>query len=100
MKQNIGRIILRISPLVAVFLIVIEIILTNQLVGGGSAVRAVDMAIDELRHENALLEQKVASASSLLTVTAKAAELGFVEPTKSQFVSIAPSELPVALVNR
>lgn len=96
MKHNIGRTILGLSPLVAAFLIVIEIILTNQLIGGGRTVRDVDLIIDQLREQNALLEQKVASSSSLATITVRAKELGFVAPTKSQFVTIIPSELPVA----
>src|SRR5687767_3237184 len=100
MNQHIGRTIVKISPLAVGLLIVVEIILTNQLVGGGREVRSVDMAIDTLRQENAILEQKVASASSLLTVSVKAAEAGFVAPEKSQFLTLAPSELPVALANQ
>jgi hypothetical protein len=99
MKNNIGRTVIRISPIIAAILIVFEIILTNQLVGGGRMVRTTDMAIDTLRSENALLEQKVASASSLATVTVKAQEQGFVEPSKSQFLTLSTSELPVALAN-
>jgi len=92
--------IITIAPLVASVLIVIEIILTNQLVGGGAEVRSVDMSIDQLRQENAMLEQKVASESSLLSVSLRAATQGFVTPTKLQFLTIAPSELPVALANQ
>lgn len=92
--------IIAIAPLVASVLIVIEIILTNQLVGGGGKVRAIDVTIDDLRQENALLEQKVASESSLLAVSVRATELGFVKAEKSQFLTISPSELPVALANQ
>lgn len=100
MNQHIGRTIVKISPIALGALIVIEIILTNQLVGSGQQVRSVDMTIDALRQENALLEQRVASASSLLTVAVRAKEQGFVPPAKSQFFTITPSELPVALVNQ
>lgn len=100
MNQTIGRTIVRVSPFIAGLLVIVEIVLTNQLAGGGRTVLAVDGSIDELREQNAILEQKVASASSLLTVAAKASDLGFVEPAKTQFISIAPSELPVALANQ
>ena len=100
MKHTIGKTILRISPLIAGLLVVVEIILTNQLVGGGRTVRDVDLIVDQLRDENALLEQQVASSSSLATIAVKARELGFMIPTKSQFVTIIPSELPVAIANR
>jgi hypothetical protein len=100
MNQHIGKNIIKIAPFVAGILMVIEIVITNQLVGGSRQVRLADSSIDVLRQENALLEQQVASASSLLTISVKAKEAGFVEPAKSQFLTIAPSELPVALVNR
>lgn len=99
MIRYLGRCIIRFSPLIASVLIVIEIIITNQLVGGGQEVRSVDVSIDELKQENAIIEQKVASASSLLTVSAKAIESGFIFPVKSQFFTIAPSELTVALAH-
>lgn len=100
MNQHLGKTIVKIAPIAFGILIVIEIILTNQLVGGGQQVRSVDMTIDTLRQENALLEQQVASASSLLTVAVRAKEQGFVQPAKSQFLTIAPNELPVALLNQ
>jgi hypothetical protein len=97
MTHTIGKTIVRMAPLAAGILIVIEIILTNQLVGSSREVRSMDMAIDELRQENQVLEQHVASASSLLTIGVKSAEMGFVLPEKSQYLTIAPSELPVAI---
>lgn len=100
MKRFIGKTIIRIAPFFAFFLIVIEIILTNQLVAEGRTVRSVDMAIDALRQENAILTQQVASASALLTISVKATEMGFVAPAKSQFITLVPSELPVAFVNQ
>jgi len=100
MNNRIGKTIIKAAPVAAGILIVIEIILTNQLVGGGREVRSVDMTIDALRQENALLSQRVASASSLMTVAVRAAEQGFVPPAKSQFLTLNPSELPVALVNQ
>ncbi len=84
-------------PVFAIALVVVEIVLTNRLAPSGHRVRQLDMAIDRLRQENDLLAQKVASASSLATISVRAQELGFVEPSKSQFVAVGSSELPVAL---
>ncbi len=89
--------VLGILPLVAILLVIIEIVLTNALAPSGHRLHALDGAIDEIRQENALLEQKVASASSLTTISVRAKEAGFVEPAKSQFVAVVSADLPVAL---
>lgn len=99
MKQP-ARFVIKTAPFVAAILIVIEIIITNQLVGGGREVRSMDLSIDELRQANAMLEQKVASESSLMAISVRAAELGFIKPEKTQFLTLTPGELPVALANQ
>lgn len=99
MIQRFGKFLIRISPLIAMLCIVLEIVLTNRLAGSGQEVRSIDMAIDGIRTENELLEQQVASASSLLTISTKASELGLVPPLKSQVLTMTPGELPVALNN-
>jgi cell division protein FtsL len=91
---------LRLLPILAVTLAIIQIVLTNQLAGSGKKVRSVDITVDQIRQENDMLEQKVASASSLLTISAKATEMGFVEPSKSQYLTIVPEQLPVAFNNQ
>lgn len=68
---------MRFFPLVAVVLLVVEILVTNELAGFGKKVAQVDRAIDALREENQLLVEKVASLSSLLTIEEKARTLGF-----------------------
>lgn len=70
--------------------------MTNQMAGSGKVVHAVDISIDKLRGENELLAELVASASSLLTISAKAKQLGLRETTTNQYVTIAPQDLPVA----
>lgn len=95
MKQLI-RFSLTIAPVIAVVLAICELVVSNQFVGSGKEIRTVDTSIDVIRSENAKLEQQVASASSLLTISAKAKEIGFVEPKPSQYLTIAPSQLPVA----
>jgi len=93
------RRLLRFMPLCVGLLMVIEIVIINQYAGSGSAIRSVDASIVSLKQENNLLEQRVASASSYLTIAVKAKEAGFVEPVKNQYLTIASSEPPVALYN-
>lgn len=68
---------IRFLPLATVILLVVEILVTNELVGFGKKVGEADRAIDVLREENQLLQEKVASLSSLLTIEEKAHALGF-----------------------
>ena len=99
MNNILIRRLLRLMPLCVGILMVIEIVIINEYAGTGSAIRTVDATIVSLRQENNILEQRVASASSYLTIAVKAKEAGFVEPTKSQYLTIASSEPPVALYN-
>ncbi len=68
---------MRFLPLFAVILLVVEILVTNQLVGFGRKVHEVDRAIETVKEENQLLQERVASLSSLLTIEEKARALGF-----------------------
>ncbi len=94
--KHIVRYILSIAPICAIVLGIIELIVSNQFVGSGKVIRTADISIDSIRSENAILEQQVASASSLMTIYAKAKDNGFVEAKTSQYLTIAPSQLPVA----
>lgn len=67
----------RIVGSVVVLLLVVEILVTNELVGFGRKVGDANRAIDALKEENQLLQEKVASLSSLLSVEEKARSLGF-----------------------
>lgn len=67
----------RILPVIVVFLFVVEILVTNELAGFGRKVGDANRAIDTLKEENQLLQEKVASFSSLLSVEEKARSLGF-----------------------
>ncbi len=84
-------------PIIVIILVVTEILWSNTLVVSGKQVSSVDLEIAALRQKNEQLAQQVASASSLTTITLKAAEMGFVEPTGKQFVMIGNETLPVAL---
>lgn len=67
----------RILPVIVVLLFVVEILVTNELAGFGRKVGDANSAIDALKEENQLLQEKVASLSSLLSVEEKARSLGF-----------------------
>ncbi|MEK7129881.1 MAG: hypothetical protein AAB803_02565 [Patescibacteria group bacterium] len=82
-------------PLILISGILIEFVLTNHLASLGREVRVIDERINQLREENEQLVGDVASASSLLTVSARASELGFVEP--EQYLTIGADQFPFAL---
>ncbi len=87
----------KLLPIVAVFLIIAEVVATNQLAGLGEAATGLDMRIESLREENAHLSQQVASASSLIMIEQKAKEYGFTEAKPSSYLSL-DEHLPIALV--
>lgn len=94
--HTIVRNIFKCTPFFAGFLIIFEIILTNQLAGSGGQIQSVDMKIDTLHQQNALLSGQVASASSLTTIAVRASEMGLIEPKKTQYIAVT-AELPVAI---
>ncbi len=69
---------MRILPLLVIILLVVEILVTNELAGFGKKVSETDRAIDTIKEENQLLQEKVASLSSLLTIEEKSRGFGFV----------------------
>ncbi|OGG11279.1 hypothetical protein A2Z00_02220 [Candidatus Gottesmanbacteria bacterium RBG_13_45_10] len=97
MIQPIIRNCLRSIPFIVAMLIVIEIVMTNQLVGSGREVSQIDSTIEALTQENEILHQEVASASSLLTITEKATVMGFVDQSKARYLTVGSEQLPVAL---
>jgi hypothetical protein len=94
---NILRMLAKSIPGIVILLIVIEVLWSNTLVVSGKQISSVDLEIVSLRAANEQLAQQVASASSLTTIAAKAAEMGFVDPEAKQFVMIGNEILPVAL---
>ena len=87
----------RVLPIMTALLVVVQIILANQVAGSGKEIRAIDQSISTLQWDNEQLELAVASESSLISIAQKAHELGFVEPSQSQYLSVAPETFPVAL---
>lgn len=67
-------------PLLVVLLLVVELLVTNELAGFGKKVSVTDRSIDVVKEENQLLQEKVASLSSLLVVEEKSHSLGLITP--------------------
>lgn len=93
--KTVIRICLSFLPITAVILVVFQVYMTNRLVAAGKELRSVESAISQAREENERLVTEVASASSLLTLRQKAAEYGFVEPSRDKILTF-PETLPVA----
>lgn len=84
-------------PLAIVALVIMRIVVANTLASSGEKLRQTDVNINSLAEENELLVQQVASLSSLVAIEVRAKELGFVEPTKEQTITIAQDQFPFAL---
>lgn len=64
-------------PIFVVLLVVVELLVTNELAGFGKRLAETDRAIEVVKEENQLMSEKIASLSSLLTISEKAREFGF-----------------------
>lgn len=72
-----------IFTVLALLLLVSQVVISNHLVSAGKSTVGIDEEIRLLESENEILRQQVAAASSLLTIQAKAAELGFTTHTSA-----------------
>ncbi len=70
------------GTIVFVLLLTAQIVYSCQLVTDGKALNRIDQHIDQLRQEVSLKEEKVASASSLMTIREKSVAMGFTESPK------------------
>lgn len=91
-----GKIIETILPLVAVILVVSQVVVSNQLVALGGELGKLDVEIRKEIDVKESLSIEVASASSLLMLRERAKDLGFMDPTSKQIITIS-REIPVAL---
>ena len=64
-------------PILVVVLVVVELLVTNELAGFGKRLAETDRAIEVVKEDNQLINEKIASLSSLLTISEKAREFGF-----------------------
>jgi len=97
MIRTLLKFFIRTIPLFALLLIIIELIVTNELAGLGREVSTMDSTIAVTHEENEQLSEQIASESSLIAIAVKAKELGFIEPSKSQYMTLGPEQFPVAL---
>lgn len=89
------RFIVSILPITAAVLVILQIYITNELVGAGKELRQIERTIAATQEANERLTARVASNSSLLTLRQKAEALGFVEPGRDQILTFTET-LPVA----
>lgn len=78
-------------------LLIIQVLVSNSIANYGSTLSKMETTIAELSEENQLLEGKIASSSSLLTIHEKAQQLGFVKVITPTYFS---NQIPVALNNQ
>ncbi len=76
---------------------IIQVIVLNQYSTNGERLNTILTEIDQIKDENTRLVQNIASSSSLLSISKKAAHLGL--STKRNLVSLT-SPLPLALSER
>jgi hypothetical protein len=86
-----------IMPVIVGILLVFEIVSINQFAGSGKEIQTINDQIVSLTQENTLMEEKIASYSSFTAIAARASLLGFKAPTSSQYETILPDQLPVAI---
>ena len=92
MKHNI---ILRLIPVATLLLFIGQLVVSNHLAGSGLEVRKLEIEIARLQDENQRMEQDLAAKSSLFAIATRAAESGFITPSKYQ--NFSSDQYPVAL---
>lgn len=85
-----------ILPVIALVLLVLQLVVANDLAIAGQSVGKLDERIADMKKQNELLAVKVASASSLTTISNQALALGFKAPEAASVLSLSP-QAPVAL---
>ncbi len=78
---------------VAVILVIMQVVISNHLIGSGKTVSEIEEELLVIRQENEELRQQIASSSSLLTLGEKAKALGFEKNIHTLFITV---ESPVA----
>lgn len=83
------------TPILAVILVVLQVIVSNRLATLGKRLGELESDIIVETDRKMALEMEVASRSALLAVRKKAEDMGFAEPTTKQILNLTP-EVPVA----
>lgn len=96
--KNILRIAEIILPITAVVLLIVQVVVSNELATLGKQMGQLDaqVRLESDIHESLAIE--VASASSLLTLRARASAFGFIEPTTKQIMNLS-LQVPVAALD-
>lgn len=92
--RRILHIAIRLLPLAAIAMVVLEVFIANRLVSMSYRLQNTEGTIRQLADENERLRQVVASASSLVTIEAQAKLLGFVPA--SGILSFSPEDFRLA----
>lgn len=91
LQNNIVKIILA----SIICLAVARTVLSNELANLGYELKSIDIDVESLKYDNELLNQKIASSSSLITIREKALSLGFFDVP--QYEIINTQRFPVAV---
>lgn len=67
-------------------LVLIEIWVSNQTISFGAKFEKISVLERILDMENQLLENEIARSASLLNISSKSAELGFLKPSSVQYI--------------
>jgi hypothetical protein len=95
--HNIKNSATRFLPVFTAILIILEIISLNRFAGGGKELQRVNSLISDTNRENILLEERIASYSSMRAISDRAASMGYTKPIPSQYQILTGDQLPVAL---
>ncbi len=79
---------------IVIFLLVLQVVVSNRLSTAGIELNRIENDVRNLTQENEILEERIASASALLTLKEKAFEPGFTRQVSPVFLA---HDLPVAL---
>lgn len=79
--------------LIILFLVVLQIILSNLLISYGQRLKTLDVRLKELSEEQERLSRQLAENKSLMIIASKAEELGFVEVEKLIYLSEARAQI-------
>lgn len=80
--------------ILVLFLLVVQIVVSNRIANYGSHLSIIEQDIQNLTEINQKLEEKIASSSSLMTISVKAKQLGFNNNTNPLYLT---HDIPVAI---
>lgn len=75
-------------------LLVLQVVISNRLAVTGKHISQIEEDLSQTQKENTLLRERIASASSLLTLKSKVKDMGFEKQIEPIYLS---DELPIAL---